>query len=259
MFQNIFAIDSVQFSKNENDKTKYLLNNYNQFLPKLKGDFYLRYFTKEILFDIDILEVNDFLNFQFEHTENTDKLIDILKLKVLPTTQSLIDNAYLSDYPGPYSNEKSLDYGFIETNGVILNDTYEDRVLFGSAKQLGKKEDLIQRKEIISLYINEIIGLDGNKNIERLSWHGNLSHLALIIRELIEHGYIDPPLRGDDEINTTQLSKLLLKAFRFDKNINTDSNETLRRYLNPDYEKSIALRKKFVEQGFHIPNSKMMN
>ena len=83
MFQNIFAIDSVQFSKNKNDKTKYLLHNYNQFLPKLKADFYLRYFTKEILFDIDILEVNDFLNFQFEHTENTDKLIDILKLKVI--------------------------------------------------------------------------------------------------------------------------------------------------------------------------------
>lgn len=93
-------------------------------------------------------------------------------------------------------------------------------------------------------------------NHSGLIWKGKPSHLAYFIAQFIEGGYIEPPIKGDGDINNKELSNMILNTFRFDTK--KPSLETLNKYGNIDAEKHIELNARFTNLGFHLPNSKIM-
>ena len=119
--RNVFEL----IEENELESSKHQLNNFNFYEPKLVHDFYLKYFTNDILFKTDILELKDFLEFHYYYCDNPIKYYEILDFKVLPKVQEIIDNAQMSFGGGGYFNEEKLDYGFVESEGTIHNYDYE--------------------------------------------------------------------------------------------------------------------------------------
>lgn len=258
MYQNIFALDEVSFKerkKTDEDYPAYALNNYNYYESMLEKDFYLRVFIKKSLFDIDILELDDFLFFQYENTENQEKFLKILELKIIPTFDKIINNANFSLEGGRYFNQTELEDGFAETEGVIKNKNYEFSVFYHKTVADNLSEDLKQRKTIILSFIKKISELGNITTHKQLRWSGKPAHLAFIISQLAAEGYIDAPLKNDNEINYTEFSRIILESFSFQKNPSID---TLRRYLNSDDEKHISLKNNFDNFGFHLPNSRLL-
>ena len=77
MHQNTFAVDKIEYReriKGIEEAPKHLLKNFNYYYPKLEKDFYVYSFITELLFEIDVLEVEEFLDVQFENTENIEAL-----------------------------------------------------------------------------------------------------------------------------------------------------------------------------------------
>jgi hypothetical protein len=259
MYQNILAIDEISFRdrKEKNEKSpQYILNNFNYYNPKLETDFYLKYFIREILIDIDILEVSDFLYTQVENTKNRDKLVNILRYKVLPSIDKIISNAQLSMSEGGYFNEVKLDDGFIETEGVVKNEKYEYHMFYHIVAVKKLDADLKQRKVLITDFVQKINLSEINSEAPQIKWIGKPSHLAFLISQLIDEGYIDAPIKSNNEINYTKLSRMILHLFSFQEK---PSIETIRKYLNSNDDKHISLKNSFDNSGFHLPNSAIMS
>ena len=106
-YNDAFAIDNVSYLERKKDKgftpEKYKLQNHDYHKPKLVKDFYLKYFTRELLLEIDILEVKEFLDYHYINCKNTGLYIDILKCKILPKIDELIDNAKTDLGPGGFN------------------------------------------------------------------------------------------------------------------------------------------------------------
>lgn len=256
MYQNIFALDEVSFkdrtSSNE-APSEYTLNNYSYYQPKLEKDFYLRVFLKKSLFDIDILELEDFLTFQHENSPNDEKFIKMLKLKILPSIEKIIKNASVSiEGNGGYHKQIKLEGDFIETEDVVKNRNYEFYMFYHKVAIDSLEEDIKERTIIISDYIKKVDDFKINDNPNALTWSGKPSHLAFIIRNLIDEGYITAPLGHDKEINYTELSRQILSSFTV---ANDTTINTLKVYVNSDSDKHTKLKENFNNQGFHLPNS----
>ncbi|RCW93637.1 hypothetical protein [Winogradskyella arenosi] len=253
-----FSIDPIPFNERKKDNTyngnSFQLKNYENYEPKLENDFYIKYFIKELLFEIDILEVDDFLQYHFENCKNADLNLSVLELKIVPKTKDIIINAKaFLDVNNTYYNEILLEDGFIETEGIIKNSQYEYGQMLHFTGFNNLQNDLEQRLELILTFTTKSKETE-NENV--LTWTGKPTHLAFIISQLLNNEYIDAPLKNDGEINYTELSKQIQNSFNFTNK--TPSIETLRRYTNIESEKYYKLNDNFKEKGFYLPNSKMM-
>lgn len=257
MYQNIFAIDETPYKDRKANKEttpEHLLNNYNYYLPKLDKEIYLMVFMEKGYFEIDILELEDFLFTQYGNSENPSKFLKTLQLKVIPLIDNIINNCRPSfEGNGGFYNERPLEDGFVETEGTIKNNRYTIDLLYHKTAFLNLKEDLSERKELTKQFITEIDPL-GNTDSKKLKWNGKPSHLAFIIKTLIDEGYITPPKGNNNEINSTALTREILESFQIQKG----ALSTFLAYLNPDSEKHIKLKEAFDNEKFNIPNSKLL-
>ena len=253
MYQNVFVIDKVPYrdrkEKNESSPN-YYLNNFNYHLPKLEEDFYYRCFLRTILFDTDILEIDKFLDFQYKMSQDTDSLVKIIRHKVVPAIDNVISNAFMN-LEGGYHTHPQLGDGFADVDGVIKSEKYEFRMFYHTTACKKLSEDLRNRKLIISEWLKS---LESQENIDPnlLKWSGKPSHLAFIIRNLVDEGYITGPLGHNQEINISQLSKQILQSFAVEAGT---TENTMRVYLSTDSEKHLNLKKNFDNQGFNLPDS----
>ncbi|MBP94064.1 MAG: hypothetical protein CMC55_08105 [Flavobacteriaceae bacterium] len=258
-YKDAFAIDKNSFKDVKEESEYYtnpfLLNNYDYYEPKLIEDFYIKYFTKILLFEIDILELKDFLEYHFDNCINSDSYIMMLELKIIPKTKEIIENAVADLEPNQgFYKEIKLDDGFVETEGVIKNSKYEYGIMLHYTAVVKCQNDLKKRAEIIASFLKN---LNTNTRKDNLEWAGKPSHVAYIISRLVDEGYIAAPLKNDGEINYTELSRQILNSFDFKQKI--PSIESLRRYSNEDSDKFLLIDKKFKNEGFHIPNLKIMS
>jgi len=246
-YKEFFAVVNIT-----NEKSNYELKNYDCYEPKLEKEFYLKYFVKELLFEVDILEIEDFLDYHYSESSNADLLVKILKQKIVPTIKTVMSQAELDLSGGGAFKQIDLEDGFIESEGVIRKPEYElDHLLHLTALN-NLKYDLEERLNVIKDYVTKIENLNSNKNPNLLKWKGKPSHLALIIRELIDYGYIEAPVRHNKDINISELARNILSSFNV---VNSTTENTLREYSKEDSFKYTTLRDSFRDKGFCLPNS----
>ena len=252
-YKEAFAIDSKTFENRKEDKSsekhKFTLNNFDYYQPKLVDDFYLKYFIKELLFETDIFELKDFLEYHYDYCENPEKYYKILDFKVIPKIEEIIDNAELSIGGREYYDEKHLEDGFVETEGVIKNYDYDYRMMNHRAAWDKLQNDFKKRIEIIKVFVKNYKGDDV---VKPLKWIAGPSQLAIVVRELIDKGYMQADeTRG--EINNAQLARELFKVFAIEECVSSKSIEI---YLSPVNMRNIKAKKKFEDCGFCIPDAK---
>lgn len=109
--------------------------------------------------------------------------------------------------------------------------------------------DLIEFLESKKVKSENFHELPDTNDAGKIKWVGKPSQLGFIIRQLVDLGYIEAPIRKDGEINYTQFAKNIRITF----NIKT-TDDTLIKYLNFDSEKSQSIIRKFKESGFNIPH-----
>ncbi|MBM1105161.1 hypothetical protein JQC67_03310 [Aurantibacter crassamenti] len=248
-----FAVDVISFKERKSDNTlppPYFLKNYNFYEPKLEDDFYYMYFLNELLFSHSILEIEDFLNTQFNASQNRTRFIKILNFLVLPAIDKIVENAKNSIvFGGPEIKAKEYDDGFIEFQGVIKNTSYSFEFFYNITFNEKLKKDLEKRKTIIETFIIEKQSLNAERNV--LKWIGKPSHLAYVIRKLVDEGYIEAPQKLNKEINFTELSRQIINSF----NVKSPKENTLRSYSSVETQQYQDLDIKFTKEGFHIPDS----
>ncbi|MDO5978997.1 hypothetical protein [Flavivirga spongiicola] len=258
MYQNIFAVDKVSFKDRKNTdeaSSEYALNNYNYYKPSLEKDFYLRVFLKKSLFEIDILELEDFLSFQYENSKDEEKLIKTLKLKILPSTEKIINNANFSLEGGDYFDQTALEDGFVKSDGLVKHREFEFSMFYHWAACKNLIEDLQERKTILLDYIKMTESLKNNNNLNLLNWHGKPSHLAFFISQLIENGYIEAPKKENGEIHYKALAIEVQNSFKIRKEV---KRETLSKFMSPDNEKNQSLKISFEKAEYYMPHSKLL-
>lgn len=254
-YKTIFAIENGLKDSVGNDSNGYMLKNYDHLGEKLISDFYLKYFIREILFEIDVLEVKDYIDYHFSNSSRPSSFIDLLRLKVVPK----ID--YILQYMEPdldgcsYSEWKQPEDGFVENDVEIFKPIFEDATLLHYAYTVRAGSDLKLRKEIIEEYLNEIQLVGKNTSEGGLKWKGKPSHLAIIIKKFVNEGYIEAPRDRGGDINISALARSIKRSFVSDEEL---SINTLMNYLSEMEEKNKGLMKKFENEGFNIPNSKWM-
>ena len=255
-YREVFAVDEVNFNQSKTSKkniSPFLLKNFNYYEPKLEKDFYLKYLIKQVLFDIKIKDLNEFLNFQYDNCESPDEFIEILDLEVLPKITDIIENEEFSMNGGEYYNQQILEDGFVETEGVIKSSHYE----FGFFSHLiafnKNKSQVLKRKSILTNFLLEMNIDEEPESTKPLKWIAGPAQLGFIISSLVENGYIEPPLGNSSkktQINYTKLAKDVLKAFNMDDH---DSVDSLRGYLNQSSPKHREIQKHFNQHGFKLP------
>ncbi|MBU2974991.1 hypothetical protein [Zobellia sp. B3R18] len=256
MYQNVFSLDEVPYNKRlkkEESSPLYQLHNYEYHQPKLESDIYLRVFIKKLLFEVDILDIDNFLDYQYEHSEEPIKLINIIELKVLPAIDNIVSNASLSLNSG-YPSKNKLEDNFVEIDGVYKNDQYEFSLFYHKTAFLKLSQELKARKAQISNWLKSLNNLEVNP-MNYLKWSGKPSHLAYIIRNLVDQGYIIAPVGNNQEINLSELARQIQKSFLMDKG----ELNTLRIYLSTESEKYQKLNESFEKQEFKIPNSGLVS
>lgn len=252
-YNDAFAIDSIYFNKEnreyDSNESIYQLNNYDYYKPKLVSDFYLKYFIWKLLFDTDIIELKDFLEYHFDYCDNPEKYYAILDLKVIPKVEELIENGQFFKNERGYYNQQELENGFVISEGVIHNCDY-DYPLMLHLIGLNKLQNQFKRRiQIINGFIDEY----NNKAETRpLKWIAGPTRLAIIVRELIDKGYMEADLnRG--EINNAKLSRELFKVFSIN---DCDSPKSIEIYLSPGNKRYKSLKDIFDKRGFDIPDAK---
>lgn len=252
-YNEILAIDKIEYrervERNEESPT-YVLKNFNYY-SKLEREFYKYYFISEFLFEIDVSEVDEFLDVQFENSKNIEALLKCIKLKISPLIKNIIDNPGTGFSSNTESNAIKLENDFYRIDNIVKNSKYNLSHLQHRTR-FSISEDLKIRGELLDNYIDRIATLKNNQNKNSLKWIGKPSHLALIIRSLVDKGFIKAPLGNDDEINLTELSKQILSSFEVEKGA---AINTLRTYCSVDNDKAVGLVEKFDSQGFNIPLS----
>jgi len=247
-YKDMFAIADEKLKV----ASDYTLKNYDCYKPKLEKEFYLKYFRKRVLFEVDILEIEDFLDYHYSESSNADMYVKILKQKIVPTIKTIISQAEVDLSGGRAFEQIDLEDGFIESEGVIFKPEYELRHLLHLTALNSLQYDLEERLNVIKDYVTKIENLKSNKNPNLLKWKGKPSHLALIIKELIDYGYIEAPVRNNKDINISELARNILSSFDV---VNSTTENTLREYSKEDSFKYIALRDSFKNKGFCLPNS----
>ncbi|MCG8182765.1 hypothetical protein [Tenacibaculum piscium] len=252
-YKDAFAIDSKTFKQRKEDNSpnnsKFLLNNFNYYEPKLINDFYLKYFIKKLLFEIDILELKDFLTYHYDYCSNPEKYYNILDFKVIPKIKEINEKAKASFGEGNgYFDEQKLEDGFVLAGGVIQKYDYDYRIMLNDAGWGGLQNEFKKRIEIINVFIGEY----KNKTVvNSLKWIAGPSQLAIVIRELLDKGYLQAnEING--EVNNAELARELFKIFA----IECESSKSIEIYLSSGNKRNIAAKKKFENLGFCIPDAK---
>lgn len=257
-YKDLFAIDDLFFNERKNviitDEDKHRLNNYSYYEPQLDDDFYLKYFIHKLLFGTDIMELSDFIRYHFNNCDNPEKFLSLLDLKVIPKIEEINDNAQIDLSSGGNFKDKKLDEGFYETEGVIWHWNYNYSFMLHYVAAVKLHKDLIKRVRVIVDFIESQD--NSSANLDGLLWRGKPSHLAFLISQLIEEGYVEPPRKSDGDINIEVLSNMILDTFGFVSK--KPALETLKKYVNVDTDKHNELSERFVNHGFHLPNSKIM-
>ncbi|WP_339626071.1 hypothetical protein [uncultured Winogradskyella sp.] len=230
----------------------YKLRCYDQFEPKLEKDFYLKYFLRKLLFDLDILEIEYFIGYHYDNCNSQQIFIKILKFAVPSAIEKIIKNANWQE--GGYYEEKDLGDGFIETNGSILKPEFDYPIFYHLTFLLSKEPHFKVVVTIIEEFLDSIAEAESNLSKKGLLWRGKSSHLAFFIGQLVSEGYIDPPTQKNGEINNTELARRILNTFNFTEKI--PKEESLRRYVDANSEKHQDLLRSFVADNFYIPYSK---
>jgi hypothetical protein len=248
-YKEAFAVNEISFNKLTQDQTnsshKYQLNNFDHYEPKLVEDFYLKYFTHDLLFGTDILELKEFLEYHFDYCDVPEKYYSILDNKVIPKIHEIIDNA-LGTLGGGYFEEKKLEHGFVESQGVIHKWEYDYRYMLNYVGWGKSQNDLKKRIQIIQVFIEEY---KGTRQTKPLKWVAGPSQLGVIISELIEKGYMEADkYRG--EVNNAKLSRELFKAFSIN---GCDSPKSLEIYLSSGNKKNTSAKTVFNDRGLNIP------
>ena len=253
-YKEAFAVNEISFNKlTENEviiSHKYQLNNFDHYEPKLVEDFYLKYFTHDLLFGTDILELKEFLEYHFDYCDVPEKYYAILDNKVIPKIYEIIDTAPgIIRERGYSSEEKKLEHGFVESSGVILKWEYDYPYMLNYVGWMNLQNDLKKRIQIIQVFIKEY---EGNSETKPLKWIAGPAKLGVIISELIAKGYIEADIyRG--EVNNSKLSRDLFKVFSIN---DCDSSKSLEIYLSPGSKKNISAKTVFENCGFCIPPTK---
>jgi hypothetical protein len=255
-YKEAFAIDEIFFKDltdiDKDKKSKYQLNNFNFYEPKLVEGFYLKYFIYNLLFEIDILELKEFLIYHYDYCDKPEIYYEILDFKVIPKIQDFIDNSesHLGNGSG-YCQEKKLDFGFVESEGVIKNWNYDYPSMLHRSAWLKLQNTFKKRIQIISEFI---LDYKDKNQTKPLKWIAGPSTLGYIIRELIDTGYIEAETKRG-EINSSAMARKLLEVF----NVNDcSSSESLSKYLNSNNKKFQQIKKKFDKSNFKIPSAKFL-
>lgn len=252
-YKDGFAIDELPYNqlKKENhlQASKYQLNNFSFYEPKLVHDFYLKYFTNNLLFETDILELKDFLEYHYDYCDNPIKYYEILDFKILPKIEEIIENAELSFSGHAYYNGKELEYDFTESEGVIHNGNYEYHIMYHKVAARKLQHEFRKRVLIIQKFIEEYKDKVESKP---LRWIAGPAQLGVIISELIDKGYMEADLRRG-EINYARLSKEIFKAFSVK---DCDTPKSIEIYLSPNNKRNKKSKNLFVQNGFNIPDVK---
>ncbi|MGY0391196.1 hypothetical protein ACW5R3_01385 [Bizionia sp. KMM 8389] len=248
-YKDAFAIDEISYSKRKLEKDfisePFRLNNYDYYEPKLDNNFYVRYFINVLLFNTDILELKDFLQYNYDYCNNPDQYFSILDHKIIPKIAELIDNAEMNLLGGHFK-EIILDDGFFETEGVIKHETYEYSTMRHKVSFGNLQNDFKKRIEVIESFLATY---QDKQAVKPLRWIAGPSHLAIVIRELIDQGYIEAD-KNRGEINCSKLSRDLMQAF-FIKDC--ESPKSIEIYLSNGNGRHNRAKKSFENAGFCIP------
>lgn len=248
-YKDAFAIDEVSYNKRKLEEDfisePFQLNNYNYYEPKLESEFYIKYFTNVLLFDIDILEVKDFLQYQYDYCDNPDFYFSILEYKITPKIKEIIENAVMN-IVGAWNEENILEDGFFETDGIIKNSKYEYSIMLHKVSYQSLQNDLKKRIEIITSFLTTYM----DKHVVKpLKWIAGPSQLAIVVRELIDQGYMKAD-KKQGEINCSKLSRDLMQAFSIE---DCDSPKTIEIYLSNGSKRHAKAKASFENAGFYIP------
>jgi hypothetical protein len=258
MYKDIFAIDEIPFNerqKSDEPVNPYLLKNYSFFEPKLDKELYYNYFLRTILFDIDIMGVEDFLNFHFGKSRNPEKLLNIIELKIIPDINKIVSNSSFNGRALEYRNEKIIKHDFVETEGVVKNKAFDFQIFYHLTEIKKLKENLLQRIKIIKKYHEKYNLLLKGENPNLLTWSGRPSHLAFIIRTLSDEGYIKMPKKHDNEDNVAEFTRQIMNSFNILDDIKENS---LNKYVSINNEKHQQVKENFERNGFSVPFFKVI-
>jgi hypothetical protein len=223
------------------------LNNYVKYEHKLVKDFYLSFFIYQFLFEIDILEIDLFLDYHLKHSKNPDFFQKVLKLKVLPEIKEIIENATISFGVGGSPNGKHLGDGFYEDEVFIRNYKYTN---FEMSKNVGGPTYTAKYIERVKIIEEIVIQQNISSQKDKVKWVAGPGALGYIIRELVDLGYIEADMYKG-EVNSSELARKLLEAFNLDEHV---SPASLSKSLNPNSKKYISIKKKFDHKKFSIPS-----
>lgn len=248
-YEDAFAIDDLPSLDQEKKDYKFNLKNYSIYEPKLVDDFYLKYFIRLLLFETRILELRGFLKHHYDYCNDPELYYSVLDFEVIPKIEEIIDHAQVHLEGRGYNNELKLEDGFTESDGVIQNYDLDYPLMLHQTCFNRKQKEFAKRVEIIN---NFILDYKGEKVKRPLKWIAGPSQLAIIIRELIDKGYMTADSnRG--EINNSQLSRELFKAFSIN---DCDTPKSIEIYLSPNNKKYIKAKETFNKLGFEIPDAK---
>lgn len=256
-FKNAFHIDKIEYNQREKKslpKSPYILNNYNYYEPNLAKDFYLYHFVNKLFLEVDVLDLDEFLYYHLNNSENPDYYCRVLELKIAPILKDVLENAEVN-FNGRNSREVDLENGFFQIDDVIFKYGYKYSDMCHLVGMYRPKQELYKKLGIVEDFIK--INIDKKAQIDKLNWIGESSHLSYIISELVNQNYIEAPMKPDGDNNYSQLSRQIKNSFKQKNNIQIES---MRKYASPDNEKFQELDHKFkIEYNFHIPNKKRIS
>ncbi|WP_323786991.1 hypothetical protein [Psychroserpens sp.] len=250
--KDAFAIHQIEFNQlNKDDienSSKFVLQNYCCYEPKLDVNFYLKYFIYKLLFDTRIIELTDFLEYHYDYCENPEKYYSILDLEIIPKILEIIENAEPNFQGRGYYNEEVLEGGFIESEGVIYNWDLDYPKMYHLAGLKKLQNQFKKRIQIVQGFVDEY---EEKAMTKPLKWISGPSQLAIVIRELINKGYMEADkTRG--EINNSRLSRELFKAFSIE---DCDSPKSIEIYLSSGNKRYQKAKEVFDKRGFSIPDA----
>lgn len=246
-YKEVFAI-----KKDNNQKSnEYELNNYDSFEPKLEKEFYYEYFRRELLFEVSIMKIEEFLDFQISNCEKPERLIKIIKRKLMPDGKTIISNAEVDLFSGPFAFDIDLGNDFIEIEGVIFSTSYKMTTLLHLIAWEKLQNDVLERLSIIEEYLRVLSASKVSDGIKKLKWIGKPSHLAFIVNNLIEYGYVQKPEKMNGDLNISELSRNISNSFLLEK----DATSTLIEYSKESSLSNIKLVERFEKKGFVLPGS----
>jgi hypothetical protein len=241
------SADEKGNSNNINYFENFKLNSYVEYEHKLVKDFYLSFFIYRLLFEIDILELDVYLDYHLKHSKNSNLYHRVLKLKVLPDINEIIENATAGFNHGGSPSGKHLGDGFYENEVFIINYKYTN---FEMSKNFGGPTFTAKYLERVKI-IEEFVTQQNNEfQKDKIKWIAGPGTLGFIIRELLDLGYIEADMYKG-EVNSSELARKLLEAFNLSEH---SSPASLSKFLNPNNGKYLSIKKKFDDKKFSIPS-----